>query len=251
MDESNTNTKNPPPCVIDETENVNVVEEDMDVSVELKESSSKKTDKSTTSDVWNYFTRIGVSDDGKERARCKGCNQKYIIGSKKFGTSHLKHHIEKCNKLKCEDVRQMIVDEQGKLKARRIDPMVSHELCANLIIHYGLPFNFVEHEALRTWISYLNPDECLVFRNTIKSDVLKIYRKEKNMLKEEFRKIRKRICLTSDMWISISGVGYIALTTHYVDINWRLCSKIMNFCHFPSPPTGFELSKKINGFLHD
>jgi len=81
MDESNINSypppsvndeTNPPPSVNDEIENVDVLEEDMDESVKLKETSSKKTDKSTTSDVWKYFTRIWVSDDGKERAKCNG-----------------------------------------------------------------------------------------------------------------------------------------------------------------------------------
>jgi len=61
-----------------------------------------------------------VSDDGKEKARCNACNQKYIIGSKNYGTSHLKRHIEKCSKLKCEYVRQMIVDGEGKLNERKI-----------------------------------------------------------------------------------------------------------------------------------
>ena len=76
-------------------------------------------------------------------------------------------------------MRQMIVEGQWKLKARRIDPMVSRELCANLIIQHGLPFNFVEYEALRIWITYLNPDACLVSRNMIRSDVMKIHMKEK------------------------------------------------------------------------
>jgi len=75
--------------------------------------------------------------------------------------------------------------------------------------------------------------------------------KEKNMLKEEFRKIRIRICLTSDLWTSIIGEGSIALIAHYVNKNWKLCAKILNFCHYPPPHIGFELSKKINGFLHD
>jgi len=78
----------------------------------------------------------------------------------------------------------------------------------------------VEYEALRTWISYLNPDACLVSRNTIRSDVMKIHMKEKNTLKEEYRKISNRICLTSDLWTSIIGEGYIALTAYYVNINW-------------------------------
>ena len=38
----------------------------------------------------------------------------------------------------------MIVDGQGKLKARRIDPMVCRQLCANLIeegLKYGSPIS--------------------------------------------------------------------------------------------------------------
>jgi len=65
----------------------------------------------------------------------------------------------------------------------------------------------------------MNPDACLVSRNTIKNYVLKIHMKEKNMLKEEFRKIKNRICLTSNLWTSLTGEGYIALTAHYVDTN--------------------------------
>ena len=190
MDEHESSSS-PPPSKDHETENVcnestnvDAVEKDMDNSVKLRESSSsKKTEKSRTSDVWKYFTRIGASDDGKHRAKCNGCNKKYVIGSQN-GTSHLKRHMEKCTKLKFEDVRQMIVDGQGKLKARRIDPMVCRQLCVNLIIQHGLPFNFVEYEALRIWISYINHDACLVSRNTIKNDVMKIHMKEKNMLKE-------------------------------------------------------------------
>ena len=76
-------------------------------------------------------------------------------------------------------------------------------------------------------------------------------KEKKNMLKEEFRKIRNRICFTSYLWTSLTSEGYNPLTAHYKDTNWKLCSKIMNFCHFPPPHTGFQLSKKINGFLHD
>jgi len=106
----------------------------MDGSVKVKDSSSKKNEKSTTSECWKYFTRIGVGDDVKEREKCNGCNKKYIIGEQRYATSHLNRHIEKCTKLKYEDVRQMIVDGKGKLKARKIDQMVYCELCANLII---------------------------------------------------------------------------------------------------------------------
>jgi len=143
------------------------------------------------------------------------------------------------------------MDGQGKLKSKKIDQMVDRELCANLIIRHGLPFKFVEYQELRTWISYLNPYATLVSRNTIKSDISKIFMKEKIMLKEELKNISSRICLTSNLWTSCTTEGYIALTTHYVDSNWKLKSKILNFCHLLLPHTGFELSKKINECLHE
>lgn len=114
--------------------------------------------------------------------------------------------------------------------------MVSCELCANLIIWYGLSFNFFEHPKLRTWISYLNRDATLVSRNTVKSDVLRIFIKEK-----KFNNITSKICLTSNLWTSCTTEGYISLTTHYVDLNWKLSCNILNFYHF-SPP---RIEKRI------
>jgi len=43
----------------------------------------------------------------------------------------------------------------------------------------------------------------------------------------------------------------ISLTTHYVDSNWKLINKIINFSHWPPHLNVFELSKKINEFVHD
>nr|GME03452.1 zinc finger BED domain-containing protein RICESLEEPER 2-like [Ipomoea batatas] len=37
-----------------------------------------KRAKSTTSDVWKSFTKIGMVD-GKERARCNGCQKEYTV----------------------------------------------------------------------------------------------------------------------------------------------------------------------------
>jgi len=58
------------------TQNEVDVEDDIDnESVEL----NKRRDKGVISDCWKYFIRIGVGDDGKEKARCSGCNKKYKI----------------------------------------------------------------------------------------------------------------------------------------------------------------------------
>ena len=79
----------------------------------------RKRDKTRTSDCWRYFTKIVEGKDGKERAKCNSCNKIYVTGGRKYGISHLNHHVMKCVKRKFEDVGKMILDMQGKLKAQK------------------------------------------------------------------------------------------------------------------------------------
>ncbi|KAF7802778.1 zinc finger BED domain-containing protein RICESLEEPER 2-like [Senna tora] len=58
--------------------------------------------------------------------------------------------------------------------------------------------------------------------NIAVSDVKKIYEKEKEKLKQEMARIPNRVCLTYDMWDACTSEGYICLTTHFVDDNWKL-----------------------------
>ena len=87
--------------------------------------------------------------------------------------------------------------------------------------------------------------------NTSKVDDLKLYKKEKDDAKNKLKSISCRICLTSDLWTSITSEGYIFLTVHYVDGNWELKDIILNFFHMPPPHTGTLLSEKILNFLEE
>ena len=60
-----------------------------------------------------------------------------------------------------------------------------------------------------------------------------------------------RISLTFDVWTSCTSEGYISLTAHYVDANWKLNSKMLNFSHFPPPHSGREMTKFIYSFLEE
>ena len=61
---------------------------------ETVELGTKKA-KTLTSNVWNFFVKIGVSKDGKEKYKCKTCGNEYTCASG-VGTSHLSRHIPKC-----------------------------------------------------------------------------------------------------------------------------------------------------------
>ena len=45
--------------------------------------------------------------------------------------------------------------------------------------------------------------------------------------------------------------GYISLTAHYVDKDWKLKSKILSFTHMQSPHIGHDLALKVLEFLKD
>jgi len=229
---------------------IEIDEDDMERQSETGETVRKKS-KATTSHCWRYFTKIRVGKDGKERAKCNGCNKIFVCGGRKYGTSHLNRHVMKCDKVKTEDIGQMMLDMQGKVEEKKIDQVVHRELLCELIVRHHLPYEFVEYPDLRDWISYLCPDAVMVSRNTIKADIERMYRKERRMLKDLLVSVPSRICLTANLWTPINTKGFLSLTAHFVDLNWKLNSKLLNFCRMPFPYTGFELFKKVYELLQD
>ena len=90
-------------------------------------------------------------------------------------------------------------------------------MCASVIIQHDLPFLFIEYPGIKAWVKYINPDVVHISRNTICSDIQKIYLRKKEKLKQLLTKIPNRVCLTSDVWIACTSEDYITLTAYYVD----------------------------------
>nr|GMD43987.1 zinc finger BED domain-containing protein RICESLEEPER 2-like [Ipomoea batatas] len=112
-----------------------IVDDAVDGMPGLESTSKKCKSKELTSDVWNFFTKIGV-------------------------------------------------DADGKLASRKVDPNIARELLASAVIKHDLPFSFVEYDGIRKWQKYLNPDVPSISRNTLVSDITKIYFQEKEKLKQ-------------------------------------------------------------------
>ncbi|KAF7820820.1 zinc finger BED domain-containing protein RICESLEEPER 2-like [Senna tora] len=209
-----------------------------------KEKPSKKPRK-CTSEVWKSFTKIGVVD-GKERAKCNGCDRKYIVGSGKIGTSTLAHHIPKCPGLsQYHNVGIMMLDQEGKLRFKLIDHKRVREVISMAIVEHDLPYSFVEYRWIRELHKLLNPDVKHISRNTAVADIWKFYLDQKELLKQSMSRTAGRICLTADCWTSYNVEGYICLIAHFVDENWKLNSKILSFCKMEPPHTGIELANKV------
>ena len=185
----------------------------------------------------------------KKKAKCKACCKMYIADSK-YGTGNMKRHIPMCPRKDTRDVGQSLLSRSdGSIIAAKFDADEFRELVASAVIMHDLPFQFVEWVAMKKMLCYLRPELHIVSRNTCKADCLRIYNREKSKIKSLLASIPGRICLTSDCWSSLTTDGYICLTAHFIDKDWNLQKKILNFCYLPPPHSGVALCEKIHHFL--
>ncbi|XP_077222121.1 zinc finger BED domain-containing protein RICESLEEPER 2-like [Tasmannia lanceolata] len=84
--------------------------------------------------------------------------------------------------------------------------------------------------------------------NTIKLECMKVYETEKEKLKKNFKGVG-RISLTSDCWTSNQTIGYMCLTAHFVDSDWKLQRRIISFCDLEPPHFGVVISDAISACL--
>lgn len=135
--------------------------------------------------------------------RCNYCGKIYHWNLHRNGTTTLERHWKACKRSpRDQDVGDMMMTYEGKLKARKLDQKIFREMIAMAIVEHGLPYSFVEYRRIRNALTYANPDIKHWSRNTTSSDCYKLFEKEKASLKMELANIPSRVCLTTDLWRS-------------------------------------------------
>ena len=92
-----------------------------------------------------------------------------------------------------------------------------------------MPFRVVAGEGFREMIQEFEPRFKVPSRATITRDCWKIYEEEAARLKDYFKKSKVRVSLTTNCWTSIQNASYMCLTGHWIDDNWTLQKRILNF----------------------
>ncbi|XXG84377.1 hypothetical protein AAC387_Pa10g1904 [Persea americana] len=83
-------------------------------------------------------------------------------------------------------------------------------------------------------------------RNTIKSEIFKIYNCEKEKVMKKLDKNRGRVAITTDMWTSSNKKrGFMVVTAYFVDDSWNLHSQVMRFIYVPSLHTKEVLADSL------
>ena len=86
----------------------------------------------------------------------------------------------------------------------------------------------VEYIRFREFVGSLQPLFKLISRNTLKSDILKIYNNERKKALKMTDKNGSKMTITIDMWISSNKKrGFMVITAHFIDQTWTLQSLVL------------------------
>ncbi|KAK3195153.1 hypothetical protein Dsin_026463 [Dipteronia sinensis] len=120
-----------------------------------------------------------------------------------------------------------------------------------MIIIHELPLSFVDYDGFRDVLDFLAPDFNGMSRNTLKSEVMKLYEVEKSRTMMMLDENTSRIALTTDMWTSNQKKGYMVVTAHFIDKMWKLRSRILRFIYVHAPHNAITLADELWNCLLD
>ncbi|XP_073294474.1 zinc finger BED domain-containing protein RICESLEEPER 1-like [Primulina huaijiensis] len=168
---------------------------------------------------WEHFERLFCENENVQKSRCKYCSREIKADPKVHGTKPLKNHYESCKKKP-----HGVETNQNRLSFQSIHKSDKDTSLVN--------WRF-EQQKVRNALCYMLIVDELPFK-TVENPCF------------------RHFCLLQVQytWTSIQKVNYMCLTSHFVDANWNLHKRILNFCLI-SGHKGEEIGKCIERCLLD
>ena len=126
----------------------------------------------------------------------------------------------------------------------KFDQKKLRHVLSHMIMVHELPFSFVEYELFNYLMKTTSPQWKGISRNTVKADCMASYEGEKKRIKGLLKSVDK-ISITTDLWKSNQKVQYMVVTAHFVDSDWVLQKRVLNFVDVPPPHTGLAISDAL------
>ena len=124
-----------------------------------------------------------------------------------------------------------MITNDGGLTNARVSEAVFRDATNELLVLGELPLSFTESVAWRHFCDragLYKPHS----RRTATRDIVQMYVRKKEALKNWFKVSKQRVSLTTDIWTShATGASYMVVTAHFVDDTWQLRRLIIGFKH--------------------
>ncbi|KAL3646044.1 hypothetical protein CASFOL_011224 [Castilleja foliolosa] len=136
----------------------------------------------------------------------------------------------------------------GQIIAHKFDQQRLDKKCLEWIIRAEQPFGAVEHPAFITFIKDLQPKFKIPSRKKIAKGVLDLFLTEKSKILSVIGNLR--VSITTDTWTSIQNINYMVVTAHFLDNDWNLHKRIINFTKITSQ-RGEDIGRVLDRCLSD
>jgi hypothetical protein len=190
----------------------------------------------TVADVWRFFTRKEkVTKDQSENEIIEQfilCNVGQCQLSPNNSTTTLERHLKaKHHDAYIELYEKRITvelwsDEMQKAK---------HKLFINWVVIDQQPFTIVNNLSFQKFMSSIQPRYRIPSRNTLKEMIIKKFEIAQTEVLNYLQLSTSKVSLTIDMWTSISALGILAITIHYINDNWQFEHFLLDISYVPSP----------------
>jgi hypothetical protein len=211
-----------------------------------------KRGRGKTSECWKHFTMTEVEGEPLPKAKCNYCGNLFVYrdGGQ---TSSLKRHTGLCQDYK--DYLKGQIQGQGTLSFQpggsslaSVCTEYNHEetrkIIAKMLIVHDYPFRMVEHKWFNILMRHMNGKYKFIGRKTIRKECIKVYESEKELLKKSLRDV-EHVSLTCDLWTSNQTLSYMALVAHYIDADWVMQCRVLNFIELDPPHSGVIIAQAV------
>jgi hypothetical protein len=115
----------------------------------------------------------------------------------------------------------------NQLGFKKYDQKILRNRLAEYVIESETPFRHVKSHTFRKWMNLVEPRFKLPPHITLQKDCMKVYEREKLVLKSILH--GKRVYIITGIWTSIQKLN-MCITPHFIDRDWLLHEKIIKFC---------------------
>lgn len=252
------------PDILQQEENVEAAKETpINLEEDTEENKDAKRPKRLTSRAWDHFKRVPNCAEGREKAKCNYCQ--IIVSCNTFtnGTSSMIGHLKNScprsplrvvldKKQKILNFKKLSKEEMEKLgtthniQAHSFNQERLRKKVAMMCIKDNMSFSIVQHEGFIELMNEAQPLFKMPSRWTVARDCISIYKEEALKLKECMSS--QRLSFTTDTWTSVQNINYMSLTAHWVNDDWKICKRIINFCPIGSHK-GVAIGKLVEALL--